>query len=159
VYVEGNILRAELRGIRKEGRLSLVRLLLTIEGRLGTKRYMFGDNRSGSYKKALKEAKEFCTRLKVTPNYHPSLYEKAQLWWPYKLKIDALDDKIVQRIRLVVFNTTLYRVYIRCEGMKTYKEETIVTFGGKNIPKDKANQIAASFCKELARRHSYNLDI
>lgn len=151
-HTKGNVLGAELRGIRQNGVLAKVRLFLDIEDEPKRKRVMFGTN-PDTYQQSILDARSFCEDLGIVPIEHNSLFDNEELWWPYKEKIDQFDDKQISRIRIIPFNGSLIRVCVMTDDMESWKEEVKMTFGGKNIRTKRALKIAKSVCEELKIRH------
>lgn len=150
---ESDVIDAEIKGIRQNGKLAKVRVLLSLKGEKEKRRFMFGTY-PDTFSQSLADAKEFCER--VNPKnlvLHSSLTESEEIWWPYKEKIDQLDNENVQRIRATLFLKKMVRIHIRTKEMTSYKQEKLITFGGKTIPKEKAISIANSVVAELRNRH------
>lgn len=159
LFVDGNIVSAELRGIKQNGKLAKVRLLLAVEGQTERKRLMFGKNPE-TYEKSIEEARQFCTNLGVDPVEHNSLRGQTVLWWPYKEKIESLDGIDVSYIKVLPFSTNQIVIRVRPTSAKTYKEQVSMVFGSKKIAKEDSLKVALSVAEELSARLSveYTLD-
>lgn len=144
---------AEIRGIKKGDTVARVRVLLTIENEKNKRRFMFGSS-GKDFEKSLQEAKEFCEQVKAERIIlHSSLTESDCLWWPYKEKLDSLDRFKVKRLRATRFRGTMVRIHIRTGEMTSYRQEKLITFGGKTISKDSAYTIALAVVEEMKNRH------
>ena len=153
LFPESTITEAEIKGIRQNGTLAKVRVLLSIENEKERRRFMFGSTPK-TFEKSLADAKEFCERVKPKKIIlHSSLTDSTELWWSYKEKLDILDEENILRVRSTLFNKKMVRIHIRTKQMTSYKQEKLITFGGKTISKEKAISIANSVVEELKKRH------
>lgn len=159
LFVDGNITSAELRGIKQNGKLAKVRLLLAVEGQTERKRLMFGKCPE-TYEKSIEEAKQFCSNLGVKPVEHNSLRGPPALWWPYKEKIESLNGIDVSYIKVLPFSTNQIVIRVRPKTAKTYKEQVSMVFGSKKIAKEESLKVALSVAEELSTRLlvEYTLD-
>lgn len=144
---------AEIKGIKKGETVTKVRVLLTVENEENKRRFMFGSS-GEDFEKSLKEAEEFCKQVNSKHIvFHSSLVKSDNLWWPYKEKIDSLDGVKINKVRATRFRGTMVRIHIRTGEMTSYKQEKLITFGGKTILKESAHMIALAVVKELENRH------
>lgn len=153
--------RAEIRGIKCNGSISKIRVLLKVEGKTDFLRFMFSINPDEKLQDTIKRAEEFCLNLvdKTQILHHSSLQDKEELWWPYKEKLDKLSSDKVEQIRLVLFNEKLVRSYIKTDKTLKYKDQIIHTFGGKKVTLDDALKIAKSFANKLQEDHNCKIII
>jgi group I intron endonuclease len=161
LYVKGEVLAAELRGIKTKGTLSKVRVLLQVKGEKEKTRVMFGSS-STTYEESITAAKRFCEDLGIVPVEHSSLRANTEPWWPYKEKIEKLDDSKITRLRVVPFSTTQVMIGVKTKEMKSWEEEVSMVFGSKKIARRKSFGIALSVADEIAVRHTivgYSVDV
>jgi len=159
LFVDGKVLGAELRGIKANGVLAKVRLLIEIEGKSEKTRVMFGVTPE-TYEKSIQIAKEYCETLGIVPTEHSSLSDAPKPWWPYKEKLEQFDNSEITRIRIIPFSANQVRVCVKTSTMKSWKEEVKMTFGSKKIDRGNSLKIALTIAEELKTRHNieYSID-
>jgi hypothetical protein len=158
-YLNSEIVSSELRGIKMNGELAKVRLLLTLKDKTEKTRIMFGTTHD-KYDQSVRDAKIFCESLDTIPVEHNSLLKQEAEWWPYKEKIDAFDNKQISRLRVIPFSKTQVRVSVKTSDMTSWKEEVHITFGSSKIPRSESLKKALTVADEIKKRHDvlYTID-
>ena len=145
IFYEGKVTSAIISPIRRKGVLQLAYVYLTlIDGKIT--RLAFGQNKNSTYEDAVHEATQFIEKLKcpydISMNYSEDLTEK------YESKQSDFKDTEITSVRITTASK-LIAVYIGTSEMKLKKEHKRICFGGKNISKEKAYEIAKKFVAEL----------
>jgi group I intron endonuclease len=145
VYYKNKVISATISSIKKDGNFKLVYLYLTLLDNT-KERIVFGQKNNSSYEMAFEEAKSFIDKLKCP--YEISTINSDDLSEKYALKLKEFTDKNITSVR-ITSASKLIALYIGTDEMKLSKEHKRICFGGKNVSKEEAYEIAKKFVAEL----------
>lgn len=145
LFYEGRASSAEIRPIRREGKLRLIHVYVTLED--GTReRLAFGQKKGATYEEAMEEATTFLERLGC--EYNVSKDCSDVLSERYQKTLDEFKDKTITSVRITTASH-LIAVYIGTSEMKLKKDHVRICFGGKTIHKNEAYATAKQFINQL----------
>lgn len=121
---------AEIKGIKENNILTKVRVLIKYEEYDDKIRHMFHENTyENTITKATDECLKILDRSKII--FHHSLYGTVlSPLEQYKEKLSRLNDKIVTKMHLSLFENNTVLLYIRTKDMKKYSDQVVLNFGG-----------------------------
>ena len=145
VFYQGRVSSVEICPIRREGKLRLIHVYVTLEDGK-RERLAFGQKKESTYEEAMEEATTFLERLgceySVSKDYSDVLSER------YQKTLDEFNDKTITSVRITTASH-LIAVYIGTSDMKLKKEHIRICFGGKTIDKKNAYTTAIQFINQL----------
>jgi len=138
--------KIEVNPIKRNGQNRIVYVYLTLVDEPDPVRLVFGQANDSTFEIAVNEALSFTDIFKrhnIPVIVNPGIYSNDPLA-KYHNKIQELMSKQIIKIRITTMSG-LIAVYVSHEGIKSYKEQIRVTFGGKTVSKQEAYKIAKLF--------------
>lgn len=142
--------QVEVKPIKKDGENKIVYVYLKLIDEPEPTRLTFGQGKNTTFDTAVKEALDFTNffeRNNIPIIINPGIYGDDPLS-KYHKKIEELTTKPIEKIRITTMGS-LIAVYVSHEGIKSYKDQIRVTFGGKNISNHEALKLAKLFTNKI----------
>lgn len=142
--------KVEVTPIKNGGQNRLVYVYLSLMDEPEATRLVFGQANDSTFEMAVKEALAFTDIFKrnnIPVVVNPGIYGNDPLA-KYHNKIQELLLKPITKIRITTMSG-LIAVYVSHEGIKSYKDQIRVTFGGKTITKQEAYNTAKLFTDRI----------